>query len=105
MLDICVLSTIAPAETLRLNKGVRHLLPSSVPPHSGSCRISPAVEAAVGTAQTYEESSLSPPTFTAVTAANTGVPLVSEDSIVPVVLTLVLVLAVVTGVDDELYTL
>ncbi len=105
MLDICELSTSAPPETLRLNNGVRHLLPSSVPPQSGLYRVSPAVEAAVGTAQTPVESALSPPAFTAVTAANTGVPLVREDSVAPVVSTLVFVLLVVTGVDADVYTL
>src|SRR6266496_693513 len=105
MLDICELSTSAPPETLRPNKGVRHLLPSSVAPHRGSYIVSPAVEATVGTAQTPEESTLSPPAFTAVTAANTGVPLVSEDSVAPVAATLVLALAVVTGAVDEVYTL
>ena len=101
----CELSTIAPPETLRLNRGVCHLLPSSVPPHSGSCRVRPAVDAAVGTAQTSGESTLSPPVFIAVTAAKTGVPLVSANSVAPGSLTVVFVLAVVTGVDDELYTL
>ena len=41
----------------------------------------------------------------AVTAAKTGVPLVSANSVAPGSLTVVFVLAVVTGVDDELYTL
>jgi hypothetical protein len=63
------------------------------------------MEAAVGTAQTPEESGLSPPAFTAVTAANTGVPLVSADSVAPGVATPVFVFPVVTGVEDETYTL
>src|SRR6266704_1664364 len=104
MLDICVLSTSAPPETLRLDKGVRHLPPSSVLLHNGSYIVSPAVEAAVGTAQTSVESGLSPRALTAVTAAKTGMPLARADSVASVVLTLVVVPAVVTGADNELYT-
>src|SRR5712691_8025636 len=95
MLVACMLNSSAPPETLRLNNGVRHLFPSSLLPHNGSYIVSPVVEAAVGTAQTSDESGLSPTAFTAVTAANTGVPLVSADSVAPVAVTLILVPAVV----------
>jgi hypothetical protein len=63
------------------------------------------VDAAVGTAHTPDESALSPPAFTAVTAAYTGVPLASEDSVALGVPTLILAPLVVTGAEDELYTL
>ncbi len=91
--------------TPRLNWGVCHFVPSSVPPHSGSYRVRPVVEAAVGTAQTVLESALSPAALIAVTAAKTGVPLVSADSVAPGAAALALVPAVVTGMDGELYML
>ena len=61
-----------------------------------------AVDAAVGTAHTSFDSELSPAGPTAVTAANRAVPFDSPVSVVPGALTVVLVLAVVTGdVADE----
>jgi hypothetical protein len=104
-LEIFELITIALFATPELNKGDIHLVPSSVLPHNGSYEVSPVVLDCVGMAHTPLDSPLSPVAFTAVTAAKIGAPLVSGDSVAPVVLTLVLVLAVVTGSVSELYTL
>jgi len=105
VLVTCELSTIAPPETPRLNKGVCHFLPSSASAAQRVVHRQPGRGRAVGTAQTPGESALSPPAFTAVTAANTAAPLVSAVSVAPGAATLVFVLPVVTGAVDELYTL